>query len=183
MLSALRLSQQAPAILGHGPASNTPVASAKTSRDTAEEYSRIEQLFLACLQTGDDQSAQTCLDRLSHRFGPSNERVMGLRGLFQEATAKDQPALEKCLAEYETILSENPVNVVRCSPLPFWLPSGRVGSRSIFFELTHLHSCSAYHETPSRSASLASAALRGHFRSHPASRCHPHRCGGLGRAG
>jgi hypothetical protein len=112
VLSALRLSQQAPAILGHGPAPNTHAASSKSSRDTAEEYSRIEQLFLACLQTGDDQSAQTCLDRLSNRFGPSNERVMGLRGLFQEATAKDQPALEKCLAEYETILSESPVNVV-----------------------------------------------------------------------
>ncbi|KAF3391601.1 TPR repeat protein oca3 [Penicillium rolfsii] len=111
VLSALRLSQQAPAILGHGPASSTPVASVKSSRDTAEEYSRLEQLFLACLQTGDDQSAQTCLDRLSHRFGPSNERVMGLRGLFQEAIAKDQTALEKCLTGYEAILSENPVNV------------------------------------------------------------------------
>lgn len=107
VLSALRLSQQAPAILGHGPAPN-----AKSSRDTAEEYSRIEQLFLACLHTGDDQSAKACLDRLSHRFGPSNERVMGLRGLYQEATAQDQSALEKCLAEYEQILSKNPVNVV-----------------------------------------------------------------------
>lgn len=112
VLSALRLSQQAPAILGHGPALNTNAGSSNASRDTAEEYGRIEQLFLACLQTGDDQSAQVCLDRLSHRFGPSNERVMGLRGLYQEATAKDQAALEKCLAEYETILSENPVNVV-----------------------------------------------------------------------
>lgn len=112
VLSALRLSQQAPAILGHGPALTTNAGSSKAPRDTAEEYGRIEQLFLACLQTGDDKSAQVCLDRLSHRFGPSNERVMGLRGLYQEATAKDQPALEKCLAEYEAILSENPVNVV-----------------------------------------------------------------------
>ena len=111
VLSALRLAQQAPAILGHGRAQNS-----KSSRDTAEEYSRIEQLFLACLHTGDDQSAKACLDRLSRRFGPSNERVMGLRGLYQEATAQDQSALEKCLAEYEKILTENPVNVVRhCS--------------------------------------------------------------------
>lgn len=115
VLSALRLAQQAPAILGHGPAQNS-----KSSRDTAEEYSRIEQLFLACLHTGDDKSAKACLDRLSHRFGPSNERVMGLRGLYQEAIAQDQSALEKCLVEYEKILSETPVNVVRyCS---FWLP-------------------------------------------------------------
>lgn len=115
LISALHLSQQAPTILGHAPA-NTGVAPSTSSADTAEEYGRIEQLLLACLRTGDDKSAHACLDRLNHRFGPSNERVMGLRGLYQEATAKDQPALEKCLEEYERILSENPVNVVRLGP-------------------------------------------------------------------
>ncbi|KAJ5475062.1 hypothetical protein N7539_008128 [Penicillium diatomitis] len=110
VLSALKLAQQAPAILGHGTAPSTNIP-AKVSRDTVEEYSRLEQLFLACLQTGDDKSAQECLDRLSQRFGPANERVMGLRGLYQEATAKDTAALDKCLAEYEKILSETPVNV------------------------------------------------------------------------
>lgn len=115
LISALHLSQQAPTILGHDPA-NTGVAASTSSADTAEEYGRIEQLLLACLRTGDDKSAHACLDRLNHRFGPSNERVMGLRGLYQEATAKDQPALEKCLEEYERILSENPVNVVRLGP-------------------------------------------------------------------
>ncbi|KAJ6103268.1 Tetratricopeptide-like helical [Penicillium sp. IBT 16267x] len=109
LISALHLSQQAPAILGHDPSKTTPTAS--SSADTAEEYGRIEQLFLACLRTGDDLSAQACLDRLSSRFGASNERVMGLRGLYQEATAKDTSALEKCLKEYETILGDNPVNV------------------------------------------------------------------------
>ena len=115
LISALHLSQQAPAILGHK----------STSTDTAEEYGRIEQLYLACLQTGDDKSAQVCLDRLSARFGPSNERVMGLRGLYQEATANDHSALEKCLEEYEKILAENPVNVVR---------HGIINIRSIFLE-------------------------------------------------
>ncbi|KAI2785830.1 hypothetical protein POX_h09592 [Penicillium oxalicum] len=110
VLAALKLAQQAPAILGHGSAQSAN-APTKVSRDTAEEYSRLEQLFLACLQTGDDKAAQECLNRLSHRFGPANERVMGLRGLYQEATATDQAALEKCLSEYEKILSENPVNV------------------------------------------------------------------------
>ncbi|KAJ5919017.1 hypothetical protein N7466_009960 [Penicillium verhagenii] len=109
LISALHLSQQAPAILGHDLSKPTPTSS--SSADTAEEYKRIEQLFLACLRTGDDQSAQACLDRLSHRFGSSNERVMGLRGLYQEATAKDNSALEKCLKEYEAILVENPVNM------------------------------------------------------------------------
>lgn len=112
LISALHLSQQAPAILGHNPA-HAGVTSSTSSADTAEEYGRIEQLFLACLRTGDDKSAHACLDRLSHRFGPSNERVMGLRGLYEEATAKDNSALEKCLEEYEKVLSENPVNVVR----------------------------------------------------------------------
>lgn len=101
VISALHLSRQAPAILRQ-----------KSAPDTAEEYGRIEQLFLACLRTGDDQSAHICLSRLSHRFGPSNERVMGLRGLYEEAIAPDNAALEKCLKGYEKILSENPVNVV-----------------------------------------------------------------------
>lgn len=112
LISALHLSQQAPAILGHNPA-NAGVTSSSSSADTAEEYGHIEQLFLACLRTGDDKSAHACLDRLSGRFGPSNERVMGLRGLYEEATAKDNSALAKCLEEYEKVLANNPVNVVR----------------------------------------------------------------------
>ena len=110
LISALHLAQQAPVILGPNPKSTT------SSTGTAEEYGRIEQLFLACLRTGDDQSASTCLNRLSHRFGPANERVMGLHGLYQEATAKDRAALEKIREEYEKILNENPVNVVSSSP-------------------------------------------------------------------
>ncbi|KAJ5899820.1 hypothetical protein N7495_004564, partial [Penicillium taxi] len=106
LISALHLSQQAPTILGSG-----PTKLATSSADTAEKYGKIEQLFLACLRTGDDQSARTCLDRLSHRFGPANERVMGLEGLYQEATAKDHAALEKCLEEYENLLSDKPINV------------------------------------------------------------------------
>lgn len=104
LISALHLAQQAPAILGQESISN--------SVDTADYYARIEQLLLACLRTGDDQSAQSCLNRLSLRFGHSNERIMGLRGLYEEAIAKDHSALDKCLQEYENTLSDNPVNVV-----------------------------------------------------------------------
>lgn len=114
LISALHLSQRAPAILGHDSTSKPTTFSSSSSADTAEEYARIEQLFLACIRTGDDQSAKLCLDRLSHRFGHSNERVMGLHGLYQEATAEDNSALGKCLEGYEKILSEDPVNVV-CS--------------------------------------------------------------------
>ncbi|KAJ5114579.1 Tetratricopeptide-like helical [Penicillium alfredii] len=106
LISALRLSQQAPTILRLG--SGTKSASAP---DTAEEYGRIERLFMACLRTGDDESAEACLERLTRRFGPANERVMGLRGLYEEAIAKDHSALEECLQGYEKTLSDNPVNV------------------------------------------------------------------------
>lgn len=109
LISALHLAQQAPAILGQ--VSGSGVTSSKSS-ETADYYARLEQLLLACLRTGDDQSAHTCLNRLSLRFGPSNERIMGLRGLYEEATAKDQSALEKCLQEYDNTLSQSPVNVV-----------------------------------------------------------------------
>ena len=110
LISALRLSQQAPAILGQDPKAD--LGHSASSADTADEYGRIEKLLLACLRTGDDLSAQICLDRLSRRFGPSNERVMGLRGLYEEAVAKDVSVLEKCLEDYDEILSANPVNIV-----------------------------------------------------------------------
>jgi hypothetical protein len=38
---------------------------------------------------------------------------MGLRGLYQEAEARNSDDLEKILGEYEDILSEKPMNVVR----------------------------------------------------------------------
>lgn len=37
---------------------------------------------------------------------------MGLRGLYDEATAADDAALKKVLERYDGILQENPVNVV-----------------------------------------------------------------------
>lgn len=116
MISTLHLAQQAPAILGQDSGS-----AASSSADTVEYYARIEQLMLACLRTGDDQSAQTCLNRLSLRFGPSNERIMGLSGLYEEATAKDQAALEKCLQGYNDTLSQSPVNVVSRLWVASWM--------------------------------------------------------------
>lgn len=124
LISSLRLSQQAPAILGL----DSRRSKTAPSTDTAEQYGQMEQLLLACLRTGDDHSAQICLDRLSQRFGPSNERIMALRGLYQEATAKDQSALEKCLEEYDRILSENAVNIVR-SVTPAPAPRSNAPSR------------------------------------------------------
>jgi ribosomal 50S subunit-associated protein YjgA (DUF615 family) len=68
--------------------------------------------MLSCLRTGDEQSAGQCLERLTERFGAENERLMALRGLFQEAIAKDDAALKQVLGEYENILAKDPSNMV-----------------------------------------------------------------------
>ena len=68
--------------------------------------------MLSCLRTGDEQSAHLCLQRLTERFGKENERLMALRGLFQESIAKDNVELKQVLEEYETILTKDPGNMV-----------------------------------------------------------------------
>ena len=68
--------------------------------------------MLSCLRTGDEKSASVCLERLTARFGAENERLMALKGLFQEATAEDEKVLQSILSEYEEILEENPSNMV-----------------------------------------------------------------------
>ena len=98
--AALQLSQQASALLKK-PFSSSILPFATS--ENPEQWIEYEQLFLVCLRTGE-------------RFGPANERIMGLRGLYQEATAKDASALEAILKEYQKILSGNAVNVV--SKLP-----------------------------------------------------------------
>lgn len=125
--SSLQLAQEAPTFLRSQYASQ-PVFpfSLFAAPETPEKWINYEQLLLACLRTGDDKSAEICLERLTTRFGPANERVMGLRGIFQEAIAEDKQGLEKILEEYEKVLSENPVNVV-CIP-SFGILHGREGS-------------------------------------------------------
>lgn len=53
-----------------------------------------------------------CLEKLIERFGATNERVMGLRGLYQESVAENNAALEKILKEYNGVLAETPANTV-----------------------------------------------------------------------
>ena len=108
LASTLRLSQQTPSVLGPG-SSSTLFTSGP---DDAENFRAIERHFLACLQSGDDESAHSCLNRLTERFGSQNAQIMGLRGLYGEATGEDAASLEKRLREYEKIVSEDPVNVV-----------------------------------------------------------------------
>ncbi|PKX90882.1 uncharacterized protein P174DRAFT_411972 [Aspergillus novofumigatus IBT 16806] len=112
LFSSLHLSQQAPLILSRRLTSETNLKSTLLfSPEKFEEYREIEQLLLACLQTGDDRSALSCLNQLEQRFGASNERVLGLRGIYEEAVAEDRSSLESCLRKYDTLLLENPANM------------------------------------------------------------------------
>src|SRR5450755_4230304 len=112
---ALQLSQQAPAILQTSPTSisSYSVSSLYAPVESADLWTTYENLMQSCLRTGDEQSAHLCLDRLTSRFGAENERVMALRGLFQEAIAEDKAALQNVLDEYASILTQDPTNMVR----------------------------------------------------------------------
>jgi hypothetical protein len=111
---ALQLSQRAPEYLAKEAAAQAglsiPLLSATES---AELWLTLEQLLLSCLRTGDDKSAHVCLEKLTRRFGRENPRVMALWGLYQEAIAKDNAALQLILEEYVSVLSADPTNQVR----------------------------------------------------------------------
>ncbi|PYI13192.1 hypothetical protein BO86DRAFT_329571 [Aspergillus japonicus CBS 114.51] len=112
LITISRLSQQAPRILEqHSPGGDSILAMPFLKRQHHESYDLLEQLAFACLQTGDDRSALWCIDRLASRFGSSNDKVIALRGLHEEATAEDRAALEECLHKYDAILSRDPVNL------------------------------------------------------------------------
>lgn len=68
--------------------------------------------MMSCLRTGDEESARLCLGRLTERFGTSNERVLALIGLYDEATAKDEGELDEVLKSYENLLKNDPTNGV-----------------------------------------------------------------------
>ena len=84
-----------------------------SSPETPDLWLQYEKFLLSCLRTGDDKGAFLCLERLIDRFGATNEKVMGLRGLYQEAVAENKAALERILRQYDDILAEDPVNTVR----------------------------------------------------------------------
>ena len=106
--SALQLSQQAPQLLANAPPSNElfPL-SLLNAPESSDSWASYERLFYASLQAGDDKSAFLLLERLTKRFGADNERVMGMRGLYQEAVAESEEDLRKVLQEYNKILTES----------------------------------------------------------------------------
>ncbi|KAK4980937.1 Inositol phosphatase SIW14 [Elasticomyces elasticus] len=110
--ACIQISQQAPAFLQSHTRTVLPYPlSVFSSGETQEIWQAYETLLLACLRTGDDKSASQCLERLVERFGEKNERVQALRGLYDEATAQDEAALQKVLEGYEETLKEQPTNM------------------------------------------------------------------------
>ena len=109
----LRHAQIAPQYLElHSTSASHPLPSLIKQAESVELWNTYEQLLVSCLTSGDDKTAHMCLERLTGRFGPSNERVMGLKGVYLEAIAETDRDLEKTLRDYENTLSQNPVNGV-----------------------------------------------------------------------
>ncbi len=109
--TALALSQKAPRILSSSPTSSLPwPLSLLLSRETPEAWTIHENLFLSALRTGDEASARALLERLEARFGEHNERIITLRGIYNEASAQSNTGLEKVFDGYEKILQEDPTN-------------------------------------------------------------------------
>ena len=110
--TALALSQKAPKIISNPPTSSLPwPLSLLFSRETPESWAIHENLLLSALRTGDEASAAKILERLESRFGAGNERIITLRGIYNEATAQTDEDLEKVFDGYQKILVEDPTNV------------------------------------------------------------------------
>ncbi|KAI4088980.1 MAG: hypothetical protein L6R37_008119 [Teloschistes peruensis] len=108
---ALNVSQQAGTYLQKNDSSRGPIALPYLSNvESTEQWKTYENLLYSCLRTGDDKAAHSCLEKLAGRFGTKNERVMGLRGLYQEAMADSSSELDQTLHEYNKILAEDNTN-------------------------------------------------------------------------
>lgn len=110
--TVLNLSQKASSMLSKSSLkTKSQLLSIVSAIEEPSEWAELEQVFLACLRSGDDESAHLCLERLTQRFGAENHRIMGLRGLYQEAQAKNEEDLRRILQEYNTIIKEDSMNI------------------------------------------------------------------------
>ncbi|KAF7188149.1 TPR repeat protein oca3, partial [Pseudocercospora fuligena] len=112
--TTLKLSQSAPTFIKSQTSTSTfalpyPLSLFSNS-ESLEKWSATENLFLATLRSGDNDSAYALLESLTDRFGLENERIAALRGLWAEATAKTPQELVDVLKDYEEILKEDPSN-------------------------------------------------------------------------
>ena len=110
----LRMSQIAPQSLPKQPVGvhYATVFTGLVNGESVDKWSNHEQLILSCLQSGDDETALVGLERSINRFGPENENVAALRGIYKEAVAEDSKVLIQVLREYENILDKSPTNLV-----------------------------------------------------------------------
>ena len=109
--TALHLSQKAPLILSSTPTSSLPwPLSLLFTRETPETWTIHENLLLSALRAGDDAAARQILDRMTTRFGATNERMMALKGIYDEAVAKDDAELGRIFDGYEKVLKEDATN-------------------------------------------------------------------------
>lgn len=109
--TARALSLKVPKTLSTSPTSSLPwPLSLLFSSETPETWTTYENAFLAAIHVGDDASARKVLDRLTTRFGDNNERIIALRGIYEEALAKDNKELEQIFQNYEKILRDDPTN-------------------------------------------------------------------------
>jgi len=107
--AALQLSQSAPTFFASQSTFTLPwPLSLLSANESQEKWQIYHNVFTACLQTGDNESAYLCLEELTDRFGKENERVMALQGLYEEATANNDAELQAVLGRYEEILTEDP---------------------------------------------------------------------------
>ena len=110
--TALRISQQAPKVLQRDSNSLPFPLSLLTVDDTPEKWTTVENLYVSCLRTGDDDSARQLLDKLVERFGDKNERVMAYQGMMAEAHAETEQDAIKVLKEFGEELEVDPSNLV-----------------------------------------------------------------------
>jgi ER membrane protein complex subunit 2 len=107
----LRLTQNAPKILS------------VTPKDKPETWTTLENLFIVCVHSGEDASARKCLDLLTKRFGETNERVVSMKGVYEEAIATNDEALERALKFYNDALAIDPTLFVSFTLLSFLHPT------------------------------------------------------------
>lgn len=76
--------------------------------ESQEKWQIYENIFLACLRTGDHEAAYLCLEELHGRFSKDNDRLLALQGLYQEATANDNKELMEVMNKYNDVVKEDP---------------------------------------------------------------------------
>lgn len=108
--TALKLSQRAPPLLQSLRTYPWPL-SLFLSSETQDQWTTLENLFISCLQTGDDDSARKLLDKLIDRFGETNERVMAYSGMYAESRIDSDKDFIEVLKEYGEALEANPANL------------------------------------------------------------------------